>query len=505
MPQALAVSRVVSVSISLTAPPAAYRNFGSMLVIGSSPIIDVFERKRDYNDINGVGADFPTTSPEYQFALNFFGQSPQPQGLSVGRWAQTATSAVLHGAGLTPAQRLMAAFNAVTAGGLSITVDGTVRALTGLNFSTATNLNGVASIIQTALVTAGATGATVVWNGTRYRFDVTSGTTGATSTMSYATAPGTGTDVSVLLGLSATPNSAGGSANPPVNGVVAETALACANLMGDRFGDWYCLGWAPVTPLADSDALAVAGYIQAAGQARVQALTTMNTAAWDSTRSDDLGSLLTAAGYGRTLVEFSSTNPYAAASLFGRFATVNYDGSNTTITGKFKLQPGVVPEYLAASMANALAAKSYNIYAQYQNNTAITQEAVMSDGTFIDSRINADWLANRIQTDVYNLLRGSNTKIPQTDKGMSIIGATVSAALQQAVTNQYLAPGVWNTNGFGTLSQGDFLPLGYYVYIPAVALQSQTLRAQRQSVVFQVAAKEAGAVHSSNILINVNP
>ncbi|WP_310670217.1 DUF3383 family protein, partial [Burkholderia multivorans] len=121
-----------------------------------------------------------------------------------------------------------------------------------------------------------------------------------------------------------------------------------------------------------------------------------------------------------------------------------------------------------------------------------------------DSVYNAIWFRNRIETDVYNLLYQSPTKIPQTDGGNALIAATISAACEAAVNNGYLAPGVWNSAGFGALNQGDTLAKGYYVYAPPIATQSQADREARKSVTFQVAAKEAGAIHSVDIIVTVN-
>ena len=47
---------------------------------------------------------------------------------------------------------------------------------------------------------------------------------------------------------------------------------------------------------------------------------------------------------------------------------------------------------------------------------------------------------------------------------------------QQAVNNGLVAPGQWNSGGFGQLSQGDLLPAGYYVYAPSVNSQPETQR-----------------------------
>ena len=188
MATGLNVNDVVTTTISLSAVPAGFRNFGACLCWGPTSVIDVSQRIRQYSDLDGVASDFGTTAPEYLWADEFFSQDPQPNLLYVGRFAQTATSAVLHGAGLTPLQQLIAGFNAVTSGSMYVAVDGVPYALTGLNFSSATNLNGVASTIQTALA-ALSTGSKVVWGANNNRFDIISGSTGVTSTLSYAKAP----------------------------------------------------------------------------------------------------------------------------------------------------------------------------------------------------------------------------------------------------------------------------------------------------------------------------
>ena len=110
----------------------------------------------------------------------------------------------------------------------------------------------------------------------------------------------------------------------------------------------------------------------------------------------------------------------------------------------------------------------------------------------------------RDRTDVYNLLYTSPTKVPQTDAGNQLIASVIEAACEAAVNNGYLAPGVWNSAGFGAVKQGDTLSKGYYVYAPAIATQSQADREARKAVPFQVAAKEAGAIHTVDVLVTVN-
>ncbi|EBC2494115.1 DUF3383 family protein, partial [Salmonella enterica subsp. enterica serovar Newport] len=118
-------------------------------------------------------------------------------------------------------------------------------------------------------------------------------------------------------------------------------------------------------------------------------------------------------------VQYSTSSKYAALSAFGRAFTVNFNGSNTTITLKFKQEPGITYETLTTDQAAVLDAKNCNVFVYYQNDTAILQQGVMSSGDFFDERHGLDWLQNYVQTNLYNLLYTSTTKVPQTDAGVT--------------------------------------------------------------------------------------
>lgn len=488
MSEGLNVSRLVNVSVNFSPLDAQFANFNSLLIVGDSDVIDVGERIRSYDAIDEVAADFGTTAPEFLAAELFFSQAPQPTQLYIGRWAQAATKGLLKGGILTAAQQLMSNWTVITNGGVVIKIDGVTKTLTGLDFSGASNLNGVAAIIDSAL-----SGGTVAWDGSR--FIVKSDTTGATSTVEYATA-GSGTDISALLKLTSA------YASPPVDGVAAETALAATTLLDSKTKVWYGLMFAS-THIVDADHLAIAAYIEAASRAHLYGVAVTNTNVLDSAVTNDIASQLKAANYRRTLTQYSA-NPYAIASFFGRAFTVNFRGNNTTITLMYKQEPGVVAEDLTATQANTLISKRCNFFVKYNNNTAILQNGVMAGPYFFDEIHGTDWLRDQIQTNVYNVLYTSPTKVPQTDAGIHLLVTAVEAACAAAVNNGLLAPGKWNSGGFGQLQAGDFLPKGYYVYAPPVALQAPADRAARMSPPIQVAAKLAGAVHSVDVIVNVN-
>jgi hypothetical protein len=489
----LSVSDVVNVSVVLSPIAAATRNFGSLLILGSSSVVDTTERLRLYSSLDGVATDFGTSAPEYKAASLYFGQTPQPSVLYVGRWAQAATSAVLHGGVLSTAQQALANFTAVASGGLRITVDGVLKSLSAINLSGVTNLNGVASAVTAAL----AGSATVTWSASLQRFDVVSATTGATSLITVAQAPVAGTDISALMGLQS------GQASAPVAGIAAEALVDAVAALANQSTDWYGL-YVAAAGVTTADILAVAGFIEGTGNSRIFGVTTQSSTVLDPSNTTDIASQLKGLGYKRTFIQYSGANAHAAASIFGRAFTVNFSGSNTTLTIKFKQEPGVTAENLTSSQAATLKAKSCNAFLAYQNGTAIVQEGVMVNGYFFDEVHGTDWLQNDVQTAVFNLLYTSTTKIPQTDGGINRIVATVESRLAQAVVNGLLAPGVWGTDGFGALNSGDTLPKGFYVYAAPIATQSTADRAARKAPVLQCALKLAGAVHFVNVILNVN-
>jgi hypothetical protein len=617
----LSVSDVVNVQVNMSPVAVPLQNFGTLCIAGPSDVIDVVERIRQYATLDQVSSDFSITDPEWLAADLFFSQQPQPAILYIGRFAQTATNAVLHGGIATAAQQLtmltqlqavtngtmqitidgvsttvaasaasltsglftttaqgtlLTTLQAIDNGAFDITIDGTTSNLTGLNFSSPliTTLTEAAAVITTALGTTGS----CEWNATTGQFVIRSATTGTASTITYASSPASGTDLSATLQLTAASgasspvagtagldfsnitnlngaatiitnalnngycwwdgtrfhiqsNSSGPTSTisyaspagtgtdvssilqltaatgalPPVDGITAESALQCAvNLRA--FPQWYGLMFAvPTTsPLAVTDHVSVGQFIEGCDPMSIYGYTTQDDTVLDPEVSTDVASVLQAMVLQRTFGQFSSSSPYAVASMFGRAFTVNFQGNNTVITLKFKQEPGVTGEILTESEAATLTAKNCNVFVFYANGAAIIQQGVMAGGFFFDERQGCDWLANQVQVDLFNVLYTSATKIPQTDQGIHILTTTVSNSLVQGVNNGLIARGQWNAAGFGQLNQGDMLTTGYYVFAPSVNTQDQATREQRIAPTIQAAVKLAGAVHFASVIINVN-
>lgn len=283
-----------------------------------------------------------------------------------------------------------------------------------------------------------------------------------------------------------------------------ETLAQAVNAIMD-YNSWYGLHLAvdEADYPTDADLISVASAIEASTVSRIFGITTAESDALVAATTTDLSSKLKAAKYSRTFIQYSTSSLYAALSAFGRAFTVDFTGSNTTITLKFKVEPGVTYETLSTSQADALEAKNANVYVYYENDTAILEQGVMCNGDFFDERHGLDWLQNAVQTADFNTLYTSTTKIPQTDAGTTTRIANVEKVLDQAEKNGLFAAGVWTGGPIGQLSTNDTLTKGYYVWADSVDSQSQADREARKGIPIQVAAKLAGAVHYGSVAITV--
>lgn len=490
MAQGLNIGRLVRATVNLAPLAAARRGFGALLIVGDSNVINGRDRIRTYVDLESVAEDFGTSAPEYLAASLYFGQSPRPNQLMIGRWLRTATAGLIQGGILTTAEQAMANWTSITDGSFKIDIDGVTKTLSALNFSAQTNLNGVASVINAAL-----TGGTIAWDGSR--FTVTSSTTGATSTVGYASATGSGTDISALLKLTAA------TALAPVPGFAAETPVECVTELANMSGMWYGLTFAASTMPTDDQLVDVAAFIEGASISRIFGVTETDTRVLDAAWTTDMASRLKALNYKRSFVTFSA-NKYAVASMFGRAFSVNFNANRSTITLMYKQEPGVVAELLTETQAQTLKAKRCNVFVKYMNDTAIIQYGVMSGQAYFDEVHGLDWFVDALQTALYNLLYQSKTKIPQTDAGQNQLVNVAAGVCQEAINNGLIAPGQWNADGFGQLERGQFLTEGFYIYTPPMALQDQSIREQRIAPPIQIALKLAGAIHEIDAIIDVN-
>ena len=193
-----------------------------------------------------------------------------------------------------------------------------------------------------------------------------------------------------------------------------------------------------------------------------------------------------------------------AAAYASRGLSVNYSGSNTTITMNLKDLAGLQADTnINETILEQAAAVGADCFVSLEGLPKVISNAYSQ---YFDQVANQIWLVTSIQYALFNVLATTRTKIPQTTAGMNMLANACKRVCLQAITNGYSAPGTWNsTDTFGV--QEDFYrnieEQGFYIYYLPISQQAQSEREERIAPAIQIALKEAGAIHSANVLIYV--
>ena len=499
---------IVNVQVSLSPGLATAQSQSIPLIVGPSAVIDQAQRVRTYTggaaSLPVVAEEFGNTSPEYLCAQTFLSRTPTAQVFKIGRWVKTNAPAILNGGAMPLSAQAITNFNGISNGSFTITYGGSSHNVTGVNLTTAATLNDVATLLTTAI-----TSGTVAWDPVNLRFTYTTSATGSAALTAFSAPEGTGTDLSVLLYWQSTQ---GGSV---VAGANAETPLAATIILRAIDKTWYYLKFtttyngvwsntdATLTPTA---LVAVSGFVEACTPPTAHGITSNDVNCLIGSNTTNIMYSMQQAVYKRTTVYYSSSNAAVDLEEFAKFAIINYNNSNVATIAMFDSLPGVVPETLTEAQAAALQSFNGNVYVNYSNGVAITQNGFMSSGNYFDEIHSTDAFASTIQNDMFNTLiaQSASYKIPQTDAGMNVLTSVVYADGEKFVNAGVIGQGlVWNGPPVGVLKTGQTLPKGIYVYVPPIVSQTQQERQTRQAPLMQVCITLSGAVQGASAIINV--
>lgn len=368
-----------------------------------------------------VAAYFGPISTEASLATTYFagydGSTIKPAGLLFAQFPTANVAAYLRGGrfGLTLEQ--LKALSGV----LTITINGTATTSPTINLSSATSFSSAATIIQTGLA---ASNAVVTYDTVTGSFVVTSATTGAASTIGFAT----GSLVDPLA-LSAAGGAVTSQGAVPMTPGAAMTALAA---QVQNFAS-FTTAFKPVA----ADMLAFAAWNDAQRGRYLYAM-------WDNsivpTQFDDatsVGYQVRTGGLSGTAPIYDPNNGAAvAAFLMGAIASVNFRALEGRSTMAFRagqgLNAGVTNQQIAAN----LIANGYNFYGSYAtaNDGFVFFYPGQVTGEFrwIDSYVNQIWMNAGFQLALLNLLVSVGS-IPYNTDGYALIEATMADTINAAV------------------------------------------------------------------------
>ena len=385
---------------------------------------------------------------------------------------------------------VITALKLVFSGDLTVTIDGTDYTVSEINFSQINTVADIVSILKNQYLDCDIK--IVETN----KIQFTSRNYGTTSAITLkATTAGTGTD---LYGSSYFD----GANQISVTGAVQTgTTLAEAIAQAEEVGYF---GGVLTTQIMDNAGIeAAATAVQAKDHVYfegIQSLKNIGT----------LGGAIKAAGLKKTRLlaktdEGAEVSKIAVATYATIAQSSNYSGADTALTMNLKELTGIKPDgNINSTYYNLAKENGVDIYATTEGLSCVYS---FDNGYYTDDATNLLWLKKAIEVAMFNVLRKTNTKIPQTETGVTSLKNAISNVFEQGVRNGVVGTGLeWNDSiPFGQPDdfQRNIKEKGYYIYSLPIAQQSQAEREERIAPLVQIAIKMSGAIHSSNVVVQV--
>ena len=478
-----------TINVSLTSAPQglAEYNTNSIAIFSNEPAA-FSESYQAYITPSAVEADFGTESLTYKMARALF--TPVPNFRTGSGYLYifpfsgvNATSGKVTTVSLT---ENISNFKNVTDGSLKLTIDGVAVEVRGLNFSNAKKLSDIVNILNNqnldVYIEADEDDKIVF---TSKRFGVSSGVELGTAS--------SGTDIAgadYLIGASAV-ETAGVDASGQT---LAEAVTAAKQQI-------YFGGILTTQYVDDETLLANSTAIQSEDAIYYEAMTSLKNIAIT-------GAAIKVEGNSKTRSLAYSRNPETAKIAVATYATiansVDYSGSNTANSLNLKTLTGIIGD-AGLSDTYVLSAQTNGVDI-YGNTGGLSVVYSNNNNGYTDDIENELWFKKAIEVAGFNYLRQTNTKIPQTEAAMTGLKSVYQGVCENSIRNGVVAPGTWNSAipfGDPETFQKNIEEKGYYIYSIPVSQQPQVEREARKAPYVQIALKLSGALHFSEIIINV--
>lgn len=391
-----------------------------------------------------VASFFGPSSTEADLAGVYFAgfdnSTAKPANLLFWQYPTASVAGYLRGGSV--ASMTLAQLQAIAAGTMTITVDGTAKTSSSIDLSTATEFSDAASKITAAFTS----GPTFTYDSQRSAFVATSPTTGATSSVSFA---------SGAIATSLRLTQATGAVTSA--GSVASTPAAAMTAIIGKALNW--AGFMTTFEPSIDDKIAFATWAHQQGarfayacwdtdtNATVQGNTTSFGYQVKTARNLDGSIPLTAdtdvaAALGVTMQ--SIVQPLAAFAL-GYMASLDFSRTNGRTTFAYRSQGGIVAGVTDATVGDTLIANGYNFYGNYatsqQSYTFIQPGQISGRFEWADSFANEVWMNANFQQTLLAFMASSGS-IPYNPIGYSSIETVLQDPINQALNFGAIRAGV---------------------------------------------------------------
>lgn len=303
----------------------------------------------EFNTADEVGSFFGTTSQEYFRALYYFSflskNITTPETISFARWVSAAVAPRIYGYKNPAAPQAVGNYTSISTGSFGLTMGAETNNFSGVDFTGASDLAGVAAVLQATIRTGTGTqwtSATVIYNATTGAFQMVGGDPVAAV---LEVLPGlTGVDVSTLIGWLPEATMVQGVFVPGAiwaNGSAIETITTTLTNSANASNNFGTFAFMPATPLTLTQNIEAANWNKAQNVLFMFSVPVLpsNAATWATTNGTGLGLI---GGTGLTLapdLTFTRTGTISSgvntvtglSSIAGMFAGMPVTGTNIPV------------------------------------------------------------------------------------------------------------------------------------------------------------------------------
>lgn len=486
----LPITYFVRTSITGSQSGLQERNMASVLFLTTETPSNSDEF-RVYRNASSVASDYGTNSDTYKYANALFNQTPNILSANGKLVIAPLNNSVSATQGTLTTANISANLNniiAVTDGEFRITTNGTSYNITNLNFTSATTLADVVKIMNQKINQ-------VLIETTTNGFKMTSKAFGDTSEVALSSVPsGTGTDLTgaTLFNIATATDTTG------VNST-GETIQDAILRLQDK------IDFVPIVSnlkMEQDLIVPLASFIN--GRDNMYIETFSNVESLDEEILDIAEQKLNKF---RCLFYCKSTED---AELFkfgytGFGFSVNTNAQNSAMTMNLKDLVGVpVDGDLTESLIDKSIVCGADVFGAFGGVNKI-----MSNGAngFFDDVFNTLYIKLGVDVTLFNALARTSSKIPQTEQGMIVLKTALDSFFNKCVFNGIIGLGLkWNSSetfGNPETFRENITQSGYYIYSLPVSQQSQIQREERIAPVIQTALKFSGAIHSVDVIVNI--
>lgn len=423
-----------------------------------------------FSSADDVALYFGSASNEYSMAEIYFqgydNSTKTPGALLFSRYNPEAVGAWLRSGSMSAVSLDQLKLQS---GVITLSVDGEEVTSTNINLSTATSFAQAAQLIQTGL----GDDAEVEYDTTQKAFIFTSATTGAESTITYAT--GTLAD-----GLKLTAATGAILSQGAAPAVVTDSM----RLVLDGSQNW-ALFTTSFTP-SESQALSFSAWVSGQNYRFGYVPFTMEGAALVSGSTETLSyKIISVNDYANVCPVYGSQS-HAAAAL-GYAASLDFDRQEGRVTFKFRSLSGLLPTVTSSADYDALIANGYNFYGAYTANNYDTRYwadgTVTGDFKWLDTFCFQIWLNANLMQDGIELFK-ANRSLPYNTRGDAAIEASFVDTINQGITFGGIRTGIDLSsaqiseinNAVGLQVGASIVAKGWYLYLPKATPEQRAAR-----------------------------